>query len=62
MNRPLFSIVIPTYNRAHTVGNAIASCLAQTITDFEIVVVDDDKSTDDIASALCAHSPARIFA
>lgn len=60
MNRPLFSIVIPTYNRAHTVGNAIASCLAQTVTDFEIVVVDDDKSTDDIASALLRFVGANI--
>lgn len=52
MSQPLFSVVIPTYNRAHTVGTAIASCLAQTCRDFEIIVVDDDKSTDDIAASL----------
>lgn len=52
MSRPLFSIVVPTYNRAHVVGDAIWSCLAQTVTDFEIIVVDDVKSTDDIGAVL----------
>lgn len=60
MSRPLFSIVIPTYNRAHTVTTAVASCLAQTCRDFEIIVVDDDKSTDDIASALARFDGAQI--
>ncbi len=52
MSQPFFSIVIPTYNRAHTVGRALRSCVEQTIDDFEIIVVDDDKSNDDIAAAL----------
>ena len=60
MTRPLFSIVIPTYNRAHAVGDAIQSCLAQTLDDFEIIVVDDQKSTDDIAAALARFAGADI--
>jgi glycosyltransferase involved in cell wall biosynthesis len=60
MSRPLFSIVIPTYNRAHTVGSAIHSCLAQTVTDFEIIVVDDEKSTDDIGRAMARFTNADI--
>ena len=55
MNEPLFSIVIPTYNRAGTVGRAVESCLAQTERSFEIVVVDDDKSEDDMAAALAPY-------
>jgi len=38
---PLFSAVIPTYNRARTVGRAIQSVLAQTYHDYEIWVIDD---------------------
>ncbi len=56
----LFSIVIPTYNRAHTVGRAIRSCLLQTCQDFEIIVVDDAKSTDDIRAALAPYDDPRI--
>ena len=52
MSRPLFSIVIPTYNRAHVVADAIHSCIGQTISDFEIILVDDEKSTDDLAGVV----------
>lgn len=46
MNSPLFSIVIPTYNRAHLIVNTLQSILQQRYKNFEVIIV-DDGSTDD---------------
>lgn len=43
---PFFSIVIPTYNRAHLIVPTLQSILNQSFTDFEVLIV-DDGSTDD---------------
>ena len=40
-----FSIIIPTYNRAHTIERPLNSLVRQTFKNFEVVVV-DDGSTD----------------
>lgn len=44
-----FSIIIPLFNKAPYVAKAIQSVLAQTFTDYELVIV-DDGSRDDSAS------------
>jgi glycosyltransferase involved in cell wall biosynthesis len=46
MMTPLFSIILPTYNRAYVLWRAIESVLAQSETRWELLVV-DDGSTDD---------------
>lgn len=43
---PHFSVVIPAYNRAHSLGRSIVSVLRQYDQDFEIIVVDDGSRDD----------------
>jgi len=56
---PRFSVLVPTYNQAAFLPQAVASLMGQTCRDWEAVVV-DDGSTDDtpqVLQALCAREP-----
>lgn len=48
---PLISVVIPSYNCADFLPEALDSVLAQSLTDLEIIVV-DDGSTDNTSSVM----------
>ena len=53
MNRPLISIVMPSYNSEKTIREAIESIIGQTYDNWELIVVDDcseDKTVDIVKS------------
>ena len=53
------SVVIPTYNRPHYLPAAVDSVLAQTFTDFEVIVV-DDGSPCDVSAVLANIADPRV--
>ncbi len=58
---PRVSVVVPTHNRARWLPRAVGSVLAQTWTDFELLVV-DDRSTDATPAVLARFADGRIRA
>ncbi len=53
---PFFSIIIPTYNRVHTLNVCLDSLANQQYKDFEIILV-DDGSTDHTADFIKSNYP-----
>jgi glycosyltransferase involved in cell wall biosynthesis len=56
---PNVSVIIPTYNRAYILPEAVESVLSQTYADFELIIV-DDGSTDETASMVGGFGDQRI--
>jgi glycosyltransferase involved in cell wall biosynthesis len=59
INRPLITVVIPTYNRIEFVQQAIASVIAQTYIHWELIIV-DDGSDDGTAAAINSINDSHI--
>lgn len=58
--KPKYTIAIPVHNRLEYLKQAIRSSLAQTVSDFE-VVISDDCSTDDLGSVVNSFNDPRIL-
>ena len=56
---PFFSVVIPTFNRAVVLKNAIQSVLVQSFPDWELLVI-DDGSTDNTKEIVESFQDTRI--
>src|ERR1700761_2868295 len=59
MHAPLVSVIVPCRNSGKTIQAAIDSVLSQTVSDFEVIVVDDhssDNTTRRVAE-ICARDP-----
>ena len=59
IDHPRLSVVIPLYNKAGQIARALDSVLAQTVRDFELIVV-DDGSTDAGAAVVQACLDPRV--
>ena len=53
MTQPLFSIIIPTYNRANTIHRCLSSVINQTSSNWEAIVVDNysEDNTEEIVNS-----------
>ena len=59
MNTPFFTVLMPAYNAAPFLREAVDSVLAQTFTNFEFLII-DDGSTDETAAILKTYADSRI--
>lgn len=59
MKNPKVSVIIPAYNRAHTLDRAIQSVINQTYTNWELIIV-DDASTDDTENLVKKYIDEKI--
>ena len=53
----MLSVIVPVYNRASFLGDALASLFAQTHRDFELILVDDGSTDDSVAIARAFGDP-----
>jgi len=58
-NKPLFSVIVPTYNHAHLINKCLDSIIAQTYNNFEVIVI-NNYSEDNTIEVIEAYNDHRI--
>ncbi|PIQ84097.1 MAG: hypothetical protein COV75_04030 [Candidatus Omnitrophica bacterium CG11_big_fil_rev_8_21_14_0_20_63_9] len=58
---PLVSVIIPTFNRAAMLREALESALRQTVKNIEVIVIDDGSTDDTFQVAQAAGDKVRYF-
>lgn len=58
--KPLISVIIPIYNRAHLIERALNSVFDQTYENIEVIIV-DDGSADDLTKVLTLYKNIHYF-
>ena len=58
---PLVSVIIPTYNRPVELRRALNSILAQTLTDFEVLVINDGEYKNTVLEIIHSFNDKRII-
>jgi len=64
MPQPLVSVIIPAYNCKKYIGESVQSALTQTVSDLEVIVIDDastDGTSDCLASLAVQDRRIRLF-
>ena len=59
IKRPLVSVIMPTYNHAQFIGDAIKSVLDQTYENLELIII-DNYSEDNTENIIASFSDSRI--
>lgn len=60
LSNPIFSVIIPTYNREKIIQRAIDSVVQQTFKDFELIIV-DDGSIDETKRIVETYGDERLI-
>ena len=61
---PLISVIVPVYNATRSLHRSLRSVLRQTLSDFELIVIDDcstDESADILRSYQALDDRVRVF-
>ena len=59
MSTPQVSIILPTHNRAYVLRLTLDGIRAQTLSDWELIVI-DDGSTDDTRELVASYNDSRF--